>query len=93
MACHKSTPNKSLWWLCSRCLPNPCQSDICHREGVASFHDVTICILRTLLSGWSFLLMMCTNCGAIAVIASMTYMTIMELFDEYLHPAPSPLRW
>jgi len=26
------------------------------------------------------------NCGAIAVIASMTYMTIMELFDEY--PAP-----
>ena len=26
------------------------------------------------------------NCGAIAVIASMTYMTIVELFDEY--PAP-----
>ena len=26
------------------------------------------------------------NCGAIAVIVSMTYMTIMELFDEY--PAP-----
>jgi len=26
------------------------------------------------------------NCGAIAVIASMTYMTVMELFDEY--PAP-----
>ena len=23
------------------------------------------------------------NCGAIAVIVSMTYMTIMELFDEY----------
>jgi len=29
------------------------------------------------------------NCGAIAVIASMTYMTIMELFDEY--PAPFSL--
>jgi len=27
-----------------------------------------------------------TNCGAIAVIASMTYMTVVELFDEY--PAP-----
>jgi len=26
------------------------------------------------------------NCGAIEVIASTTYMTIMELFDEY--PAP-----
>jgi len=26
------------------------------------------------------------NCGAIAVIASMTYITIVELFDEY--PAP-----
>ena len=29
------------------------------------------------------------NCGAIAVIASTTYMTIMELFDEY--PAPFSL--
>ena len=29
---------------------------------------------------------MYANCGAIAVIASTTYMTIMELFDEY--PAP-----
>jgi len=26
------------------------------------------------------------NCGAIAVIASMTYMTIVELFDEYSTP-------
>jgi len=26
------------------------------------------------------------NCGAIAVIASTTYMTIMELFDEYSAP-------
>ena len=30
--------------------------------------------------------MICANCGAIAVIASANYMTIMELFDEY--PAP-----
>ena len=30
--------------------------------------------------------MMHANCGAIAVIASTTYMTIVELFDEY--PAP-----
>ena len=26
------------------------------------------------------------NCGTIAVIASMTYMTIVELFDEYPTP-------
>ena len=26
------------------------------------------------------------NCGAIAVITSTTYMTIMELFDEYSTP-------
>jgi len=26
------------------------------------------------------------NCGAIAVITSMTYMTIVELFDEYPTP-------
>jgi len=30
--------------------------------------------------------MIYANCGAIAVIASMTYMTIMEFFDEC--PAP-----
>jgi len=30
--------------------------------------------------------MIYAKCGAIAVIASMTYMTIVELFDEY--PAP-----
>ena len=30
--------------------------------------------------------MIYANCGAIAVIASTTYITIMELFDEY--PAP-----
>ena len=30
--------------------------------------------------------MIYANCGAIAVIASTTYMTIMELFDEC--PAP-----
>ena len=30
--------------------------------------------------------MVYANCGAIAVIARMTYMTIMELFDEY--PVP-----
>ena len=28
------------------------------------------------------------NCGAIAVITSMTYMTILELFDEYFPPFP-----
>jgi len=30
--------------------------------------------------------MLYANCGAIAVIASTTYVTIMELFDEYLAP-------
>jgi len=30
--------------------------------------------------------MIYANCGAIAVIANIPYMTIMELFDEY--PAP-----
>ena len=34
--------------------------------------------------------MIYANCGAIAAIASMTYMTIVELFDEYC--APFPLR-
>ena len=33
--------------------------------------------------------MIYANCGAIAVIESTTYMTIMELFDEY--PAPFSL--
>ena len=26
------------------------------------------------------------NCGAIAIIARMTYMTVVELFDEYPTP-------
>ena len=30
-----------------------------------------------------FLFMIYANCGAIAVITSTTYMTIVELFDEY----------
>jgi len=38
------------------------------------------------MPGSSFPFMTYANCGAIAVIASTTYMTIMELFDEY--PAP-----
>jgi len=35
--------------------------------------------------------MVYANCGAIAVIASMTYMTIMELFDEYPTPFSSEM--
>ena len=31
------------------------------------------------------------NCGVIAVIASTTYMTIVELFDEYLAPFSTSL--
>ena len=50
-----------------------------------------ICILRILLSGWSFLFMMYANCEAIAVIASTTYMTIAELFDEYPTPFSSEM--
>ena len=34
----------------------------------------------------SFLFMIYANCGAIAVITSTTYMTIVELFDEYSAP-------
>jgi len=30
--------------------------------------------------------MIYANCGAIAVTTSMTYMTIVELFDEYSSP-------
>ena len=30
--------------------------------------------------------MICANCGAIAVITSTTYMTIVELFDDYSAP-------
>ena len=91
-----------LWWLHSKCLPNPCQSDIGGSRllgGIPtnlylSVSTVTVPswktlrTLRTLLSGWSSLFMIYANCGAIAVIASTTYMTIVELFDEYV---PRPL--
>ena len=46
-----------------------------------------MCILRTLLSGWSFLFRIYANCGAIAVIASTTYMTVVNTLPS------SPLRW
>ena len=37
--------------------------------------------------------MIYANCGAIAVITSMTYMTIVELFDEYSAPfSPEVIR-
>ena len=36
--------------------------------------------------------MIYADCGAIAVTASTTYMTIVELFDEYSILPPSPLR-
>ena len=32
--------------------------------------------------------MIYANWGAIAIIASTAYMTIMELFDEYPYPSP-----
>jgi len=52
-----------------------------------------ICILRVLTcQAEVFVLMIYANCGAIAFIASTTYMTIMELFDEYPTPfSPPPL--
>ena len=69
------------------------------RRGFLAWHvenvSVTyrICILRTSLSGWSFLFMMYANCGAIAVITSTTYMTIVELFGEYSAPfSPEVIR-
>jgi len=37
------------------------------------FTSWRICIPRTLLSGWKFHFMICANCGAIAVIASMIW--------------------
>ena len=57
-------------------------------EAWLPFMTCRICILRTFLPGWSFLFMIHADCGAIAVIASTTYMTstVVELFDEY--PAP-----
>jgi len=55
-------------------------------EAWLPFMMCSICILRTLLSGLSFLFRIYANCGAIVGIASMTYMTIVELFAE--HPTP-----
>jgi len=75
------------WWLRSRCLSNPCQSDIwrlmtarrnsyqpvlfriyrnCAIVGAwLPFVMCRICILRALLSGWSFLFMIYANCASI----------------------------
>ena len=62
-----------------------------HVENVYTTYG--ICILRTSLSGWRFLFMIYANCGAIAVITSTTYMTIMELFDEFSAPfSPEVIR-
>ena len=36
--------------------------------------------------------MIYANCGAIAVIKSTTYMTIVELFDEYTPLSPEVIR-
>jgi len=81
-----------IWWL-TTARRSSYQSVLvriyCNRAIVEArfpFMTCRICILRTLLSGWSFVFKIYANCGAIAVIASMTYMTVMELFDEY--PAP-----
>ena len=86
---HNSLSNT--WWLCSRCFPNPCQSDISWLTTARrnSYQPVLvrifrycaivkawlpfmlcrktyrICILRTSLSGWSFLFMIYVNCGAL----------------------------
>ena len=57
------------------------------RRAWLPFLTCWICILRTLLSGLSFLFRIYANCGVIAVIASTTYMTVMNT------PPPSPLRW
>jgi len=43
----------------------------CRKINVSMMYG--ICILRTSLSGWSFVFMIYANCGAIAVIPSMTY--------------------
>ena len=54
-----------------------------------------ICILRASLSVWSFLFMIIlyANCGAILAITSTTYMTTVELFDEYSAPfSPEVIR-
>ena len=95
-----------LWWLRLRCLPNiwwlmttrrnfrqpvliriyhvcaimeACLPFYWHVEHVSSEH---YCHAEVFCSA---------NYGAIAVIASTTYMTIMELFNEC--PTPPPLRW
>jgi len=45
--------------------------------------NITVCRLKFSVHDYA-------NCGAIAVIISMAYMTIVELFDE--HSAPFSLR-
>ena len=58
-----------------------------HSEAWLPFMTCWICILKTLLSGWSFLFRIYANCGAIAVIASTTYMTVVNTLPS------SHLRW
>ena len=41
----------------------------------------------TVMFRLKFLFKICANCGAIAVIANMTYMTLGELFDEWPDPS------
>ena len=78
-----------LRWLCSKCLRSPCQSDIwwlttARRNSYQPVSTVTlpswlpfmtcrICILRTLTCQAEVICSWYANCGAIAVIASTTY--------------------
>ena len=108
MQTHFITP--CLWWLCSRCLPNPSQSDIwwlmtarknsCQpvlvriyrncaiKEAWLPFRTCRICILRTLLSGWSFLFMIMQIVEPLQSLqAWLSWSSLMNT------PPPSPLRW
>ena len=69
-----------VWWLMTVFLPTctcPYLPWLAIIEAGLPFMTCRICVLRTLLSGSSFQFVIYVICGAIAVIASMTYMITM----------------
>ena len=90
--CLPNLCQSDIWWLTTarRNSYQPVLVCIYHNcaivEAWLPFMTCRICIFRTLLARLKFSVHDMCNCGAIAVITSATYMTIMELFDEYPGP-------
>ena len=73
-------PIAHVQFTCNRILP------LASFQGVASFHDVLNMYPQNITVRLKFSVQEYANCGAIAVIASMTYMTVVNTLP------PSPLR-